>query len=381
MQDWALHVEKGNFFLCNRYFTPEQTSKMNYHSYREGNTFSSSPDAYSEEKTESAVGDYSKRVTDAVSATFLHYFSRYLLVWSIILRRRDVSVNTDSMRYVLLNCRFQGHSESQKLESEMRQSVLLRVTAGLRASSEGQLVWLQGEAQPNPYTEQQQGGALFNNLKDMSSNDVKGTALPQYFVRADECVQFLSDAFEELDKCRNFLQWSYVLALFEFEEAFRIQRKSTAGLSPTSTDMGRAGSKFVNSEEMRQAFETLQCSLETKTEVLSGQLARLRTRGTKHQIILSTRAAKVNRVQMEGAILNMYRSRDAVERERTGNLRPIDVPLPAGGGSPPAPWVDKKKVVIAPNLAVEHVDSSDRPSSVRESNLCAAHFFLLTLHE
>eukprot|EP01036_Dinobryon_divergens_P022457 gene22457-30714_t len=161
---------------------------------------------------------------------------------------------------------YQSHGEIAKIEMKLKSETMVRIMSGLKACSrssskasvEPTMIWLQGNAVENPI--------LSQNAK---SNPSSNRYLPQ-----KECLKFLEEGFDELLKCRSFLQWSYPFAYFEFDDS-------------------------EDSSSRRVSFEILQADLEARVVTLSDVVARRRLRAGRSQISLATRAAKSKRIELE----------------------------------------------------------------------------------
>lgn len=249
MQDWAMHADNQNgYFQCNRMMDdPLHAKHRDNGEEKDGN-----------EAWQPSV--YSNRARTHKQILFIHNFSR-----------------------------FQAHGESMKLEAKVMEEAVSRISLGLQAAAEGDIKWLLGDSVPNPYMEKEETEDVFNHMRDLNVNDLKDTVINEYYLPKQECVEFLIDAFEELEKCRCFLKWSYPYALFEFDENFQKSRDN-------------AGSNSRH-DEHRIQFDLLQAALEASTERLSDIIARRRLRGTRSQIALATRTAKLKRLELEAVIL------------------------------------------------------------------------------
>lgn len=186
-----------------------------------------------------------------------------------------------------------------RLEAKIMEESVSRISMGLQHSAEGTYKWLLGEDVANPYLEKEDEEDLFSGMKEGLGGDVRGggdikdTNIKEYYLPKQECVEFLIDSFEELEKCRCFLRWTYPYALFEFDENF--QRAQAATSSNKSS---------MKLDENRLQFDLLQAALEASTERLSDIIARRRLRGTRAEIILATRDVKSKRIELENMILS-----------------------------------------------------------------------------
>lgn len=253
MQDWSLHSDnKGSYFQCNRFIER----------YREN--------GMPEEKGSDSHGN--RTFGKGKRHKTIHFIHHYV--------------------------RFQAHGESMKLESKRSKETKERIVSGLKSCKEGSLKWLQGEKVANPY-KGKESDEMFSHLRDLNIRDIKDTVISEYYLPIEESVAFLNDAFEELEKCRNFLRWSYPFALFEFDENFQ-----TVGNKPVMSRKSKQSKDRL--DEARLAFDLLQAALEAKTEALSDLIARKRLRGTRNEISLATRDAKSKRLELEILVISYY---------------------------------------------------------------------------
>eukprot|EP01034_Spumella_vulgaris_P021844 gene21844-27915_t len=230
LQAWSLHCEGQQ---CNRLVSPSQGGPKEVWVEEKGDDFRA----------------LSRNSKGQRRAQFLHHFVR-----------------------------FQSHSESMQLEARVMMESVSRVSHALQTSLTGEFRWLLGDHVPNPLTE-----------RDDEDSEVKEIAISEFHLPKQPSAEFLIDAFEELEKCRTFLKWSYPYALFEFSEHFQHTQSSS--------------SNSVKNEENKAHFEFLQAQLEINTEFLSDMIARRRLRGTRVQIVLCTRQVKSCRIELEDLLL------------------------------------------------------------------------------
>eukprot|EP01038_Epipyxis_sp_PR26KG_P005568 gene5568-7691_t len=206
--------------------------------------------------------------------------------------------------------RFQAHGESSKLESKRHREAVARIVAGLKASKDGQMKWLQGNEVKNPYKDKRESDDEFNNRQDLN---IKDTVISEFYLPQEESVAFLNEAFKELEKCRSFLRWSYPFALFEFDENFQSKSNLLKNKNPRLTK--------EQVDEFHLPFDLKQAELEIRTEALSDIIGRKRIRGSMNQISLAARDAKLKRIDLESLILSYY-AVDGDESENSSTFAP-----------------------------------------------------------
>ena len=204
----------------------------------------------------------------------------------------------------------------------MYKNAVDRVLQGLKASADGDLTWLLGDEVPNPYsTERNNNNNSGDDHQQEAADPLKESSLAEYYLHRDKAVAFLYEAYEELEKCRILLRWSYPFALFRFEPAFKQQQNGT---QQRGAGEGGGGSRFsqrgmqrasVSSDEcdddkkeMNEVFRaaqfaSAQCSLERHAEGLSDLLGHKRLRGDKDEIIAATLGAQGQRCVLERCIV------------------------------------------------------------------------------
>lgn len=244
LKDWNTHIEGNTMLYCNQFIERVPKAMLNTPSNqamaKEG-----------EEKTDD-VSLIQKKQKLLRQNKILHHFVRYMT-----------------------------HMQSQKLEHESRKATLSRILEGLRASQEGELIWLRSSTSANPLFEKEED----DHLPTIGYKE--DALIADYQIPIEECIEFLSDGFDELEKARTFLKWSYPFALFEFDDKIVKGKKASPNRIPQ---------KFDN---FKVDFFFLQANLEYNTEVLSNILARRRIRGTKQEITLATLTLRAKRIQFE----------------------------------------------------------------------------------
>lgn len=270
------------------------------------------------------------------------------------------------------------------MEARMQKDTLKRVTDALKASREGKLVWLQGNATPIPVmspdnnpaavhsssglmekmpatttnttttatTEPVKGeNALLSALENANNsnaaatanNEVKPEALREniknHFLATDRSLEFLTNGFEELIKCRkvlaSFPQFPSVLshltifvAIFSFWNGPILVHILSSKMLTTMITTPMAGKVLLlfvcyvpfnmtyiaflrrnnwlraRYNDHRTTFEFLQADLESTVETLSDILARRRLRASQTQITQATQAAKQKRVEFETFLMS-----------------------------------------------------------------------------
>jgi hypothetical protein len=189
-----------------------------------------------------------------------------------------------------------------------------RVVQGLKASKDGELQWLLGDAVRNHYNPAESPRSKESKLSDV-------------YLPHDKSVDFLYEAFEELQRSRLLLRWSYPYAMFQFEEEYR-------------KAFGPNGMVLIMGDRSAQKneFFPAQNALEKLVEGLSDLLSYKRLRGHQEDIVEAYLAAKSQRVVLESIIvghnpsfgsgsLSMSRSRSVDERQGPS---PADLGPPSG---------------------------------------------------
>jgi hypothetical protein len=252
---FCLSIGNGSLY-CNQFI--EKIPKNLHHlSSAYHNTSNNSNETTGEEKMLEDIPVLQKKQKMQRGAKILHHFNRYM-----------------------------SHIQSQKLEHQARKNNCNRILDGLRASQEGELVWLRGNTSSNPLFEQVEDDYQFPTI------GLKEDALiADYQVPIEEAIEFISDAFDELEKSRTLLKWSYPFALFEFDEKISKGKK----LSPNRHLPQRL-------ESFKVDFGLLQASLEYNTEILSNYVGRKRLRGTKQEICIASITVRHKRIELEQLI-------------------------------------------------------------------------------
>jgi hypothetical protein len=246
MQDWSLHSDNtGGYFQCNRFV--ENQGQENANEVLDS-------DIWAEERGNAHAEALRSREKNRRMARFIHHFTRY-----------------------------QAHGQSYQMELKMSKDTLKRITDSLKLSREGKLVWLQGSNFPIPnpvlprttHTDEVDSSLLKEDAsteKADKEENVKSEKLvnhkeslheniKNYFLSVDPSLEFLTNGFEELIKCRQFIQWSYPYAYFEFADSDD---------SDYNTSNRRNAWMRSRSNDHRVTFEFLQADLESTVETLSG---------------------------------------------------------------------------------------------------------------
>lgn len=189
--------------------------------------------------------------------------------------------------------RFKVHEESWLLEQQVRHVTIERVHEALKLSHEGELKWIHGSNVVNPYAEK----ALEMGAENMLMNkfEEKDCTVENFYFKSYPAVEFVAHAFEELERDRLFLRWSYPFVFLEFDD------KPNNNRSGTSVASG-AGALQDNHND----FLNLQATFEYYTEILSFLISRNRLRATKEEIETATRNARAKRIEMEEFIIQYY---------------------------------------------------------------------------
>lgn len=264
MQPWNTHANRNNSVLfCNQY-------------HEQNDVASASHDGIFEEKSDD-IAIVHKKLKHQRFNRLLHY-----------------------------NYRHMTHGESLKLENMSRKVVEERIYNGLVASFDGDLIWLQGDRVQNPLQDKAKEMEAYNAIRGLEGNGVIN--ISDYYLPREEAIEFLIDAFDELEKCRSFLKWTYPFMVIEFDDKF------IAGSSKASP-FYRAKEII---DEQRMEFEGLQGSLEYFTECLSDLIARKRIRATKANILAAYHLAKEKRLEFEQFVFSFYTSHNiqSVEEEK-----------------------------------------------------------------
>lgn len=170
------------------------------------------------------------------------------------------------------------------MEFKAGRDAIERITQGLKASQEGELLWLLGEDAQNPF-EAAAPSEIFGHVNDLDVRNVKDTIITNHYIPREKAVEFLLEAFEELQKARLLLRWSYPYALFEFQEQFR------------------RSSARPHADDFRVAYEAAQSALEMYAESLSDLIARKRVRGSKSLVVETVQSVRSKRSELENLIV------------------------------------------------------------------------------
>lgn len=251
MKEWSTHnIEGGNtMFYCNQ-FIEKLPKKL-------GSALSNKENGAGEEKVDDVAVIQKKQKLTRQNKIF-HYFTRYMT-----------------------------HMLSAKLERDARKKNCIRILEGLRASQEGNLTWLR-ISMPNPLYEKSDDE--YNLLPSIGTKE--DALIADYQIQPDDSIEFLADAFDELEKSRVLLRWSYPFALFEFDDSKIIGKGKKA--SPNRTPQ--------RLESFKVDYGILQASLEYNTELLSNFVAWKRIRATKQEISITTLTVRNKRIEFEKLI-------------------------------------------------------------------------------
>ena len=155
---------------------------------------------------------------------------------------------------------------------------------------------------------------------DMKGAHTGGVSLQQHYLQEDcqRWIGYVWDAFDELEKCRLFLSWTYPYYLIQFcKEFYFIEKWRATRDQALYQDEERV-------DEDRAQFEQLQAQLESDTEALSDVLARNRLRANRHQLSLLTRAMKLRRVELESLIITHLQANDDLADELNEDPEELD---------------------------------------------------------
>lgn len=163
-----------------------------------------------------------------------------------------------------------------------------RITHDLKASYDGDLDWLLGTNSTNPYSPvpAEANGSDVSNGGSCVKNG--NPSLSEAYLPREQCLEFLTEAYQELERCRLLLRWSFPCALFQFEDEFR-KVHAPHGMMMALADRS----------EYRVQFTSAQAALEHYTEALSDLLSHKRLRGSQEDITVACLAAKGARVELE----------------------------------------------------------------------------------
>mmetsp|Transcript_5318 Transcript_5318/g.5819 ORF Transcript_5318/g.5819 Transcript_5318/m.5819 type:complete len:1186 (-) Transcript_5318:647-4204(-) len=303
MQDWSLHSDNtGGYFQCNRFL--ESGNNNNTNSRGDSNDLLAE-ELWAEERGNAHAETMRLRERNRRMGRFIHHFTRY-----------------------------SAHEQSYQMEARMQRETLKRVTESLRSTREGKLLWLQGASVPIPLTSAATHELLQLSFNQQNSSEAKPSSstvsrvskaenplvaaieealtpsiatvekgtyaskdkdhlhenIRNHFLNSDVSLEFLINGFEELMKCRQFLQWTYPYAYFEFLD-----------IDDNDYNVGARRNMWMRSrsQDHKTTFEFLQSDLESTVETLSDVVARRRLRASQNQINQATQAAKQKRVEFE----------------------------------------------------------------------------------
>ena len=244
--------------------------------------------------------------------------------------------------------RFQIHSDSSKLEISRRQEIFSRIETALQQTKDGRLTWLLGSRVTPPYLNNGQEGRPVGigakiaesrsllgakTISDKASSSDKDTlnredgdsvAIGDFYLLPDKALEFLSDAFDELEKCRCLLRWSYPFCLFDLEDVLRHHKalKSYRNFPFLSADFSIHGLENSNSNSSdtasrgspagRVVFNILQSLLEFQTEQLSDLLSRSRVRFTRELLKQAVQDARNARLDFEAILESTEDSKEVL---------------------------------------------------------------------
>lgn len=228
------------------------------------------------------------------------------------------------------------------METSRRHEIFARIESAIQQTKDGQLAWLLGTSTPQPYQqasgkgnakERRSPGAVPHGFQSRALMKQRNTdiyspdkdsiskeesryllAIADFYLLPEKSLEFLSDAYDELERCRSLLRWSYPLCLFDVEDVLR-HPKSVKGFHKFSflasdTSMGRLDGYGSNSSDNsaratmsgRLYFYALQTILEYRTEQLSDLLCRPRIRFSKEQLKQAVKDANDCRVDLEAIL-------------------------------------------------------------------------------
>jgi hypothetical protein len=201
LQDWSLHSQNtGGYFQCNRF--QDATGRISSSEREAADSL--------DERGNAHADALRMRQRSNKMARFIHHFTR-----------------------------FQAHGQSFQMESRMSKDTYKRIDDGLKASLNGQLKWLPGEMVPHPMAastsisppcnsnpssirdtvlketamaplkapltsgihqeSRDHAQSHLGNLFTVDTSDI----LSRHYIKSSAYLQFLSDGFHELLKCRQ----------------------------------------------------------------------------------------------------------------------------------------------------------------------------------
>lgn len=262
-------------------------------------------------------------------------------------------------RIVHYYARFMAHFESRRLECEARINACERVLDGLHASADGEFPWLQGGSAANPWTDQTTEDEVvvrFYHSRKHSTGAMNNDISPMiedYCLEKDEPIEFIQNAFEELEKARTLLQWTYPFSLFEFDEKLSANLNNVNNGSTVSPEVNAYRVKAI---ELRPEFELLQAALEYETEMLSNLIAKRRFRGTKQHISVQATTVRTKRVDLEQLVMYFYSFKVAAA-------------VPAPAVTIPSIQMDEDGIPLVADADISLSDDETEPKPVSIFNL------------
>jgi len=249
------------------------------------------------------------------------------------------------------------------LENARRKELISRIEASLQQSRDDKSLWLLGNRVTHPYqtngnNQERKASALqlyshklsnsheskFNSLgmvvadafsSDSNLDDVDSVSISEFFLSPDKGTAFISDAFDELEKCRYLMRWSYAFCMFEIEEVLKHQKHLNPIWNPVTHTLDspyrlnqidhnnlslHSSSSLSEGSHNRHLFLTLQSLLEYHTEQLSDLLSRPRIRYCRDQLKQAMLDATNSRIDLESVLANS-------EENKGVSVRPFDAPL------------------------------------------------------
>lgn len=203
--------------------------------------------------------------------------------------------------------RYKAHQESWQLEAQVRHVTIERVHEALKLSHEGELKWIQGGSVANPYAEKELEMGTENMLKKFEEKEV---SVENFYFQTYAAVDFIVAAYDELERDRLFLKWTYPFYYLEFDnENANNQSNSKTANSPQENSKGPNGRGSFVQVDTRGEYLALQAAMEFYTETLSSLISRNRLRATKQEIETATRHVRAKRIEMEEWIIHYYFTR------------------------------------------------------------------------
>lgn len=229
--------------------------------------------------------------------------------------------------------------DSFKLETSRRHEIFARISSALQQTKDGRLIWLLGSRCPPPNQQDiGKGHVGHNRAAKAKTNDIYSPVKDSSFRREEsdedllsiadfhhlpeKSLEFLSDAYDELERCRGLLRWSYPLCLFDVEDILRHHQsvKSFHKFPFLAADISMGGLDGYSSNSSdnsaratvsgRLIFYILQSLLEYHTEQLSDLLCRTRIRFSKDQLKQAVQDANNCRFDFEAILDRKEDSKD-----------------------------------------------------------------------